>query len=134
VGRVSTGGVRFFKAGNDTAFDAEDPKEFVPESLLLGAFAFRALPFAGELYGVVTDFVPTDWHGGSFASESTTGNLKTKRRELVAPCPEARPSAHTEGKRQAAPVWASSVGLLCGLENWSFSGQPVAVAMQNCFG
>jgi hypothetical protein len=54
---------RFFKAGDDTAFDAEDLKEFVPKSLLLGALAFRALPFAGELDGVVTDFVPGNRHG-----------------------------------------------------------------------
>src|ERR1017187_6349004 len=49
---------RFLKAGNDPAFDAEDLKEFVPESLFFGTLAFRALPFPGELDGVVTDFVP----------------------------------------------------------------------------
>lgn len=55
---------RFLEGGNQPAFDAEDLKEFVPESLFLGALAFRALPFAGELDGVVANFVPRNRHGG----------------------------------------------------------------------
>ncbi|MFZ0828473.1 MAG: hypothetical protein WAO02_13720 [Verrucomicrobiia bacterium] len=62
VGSRNTFG-RFFKAGDDAPFDAEDLKEFVPEGLFLGALAGCALPFAGELDSVVTDFVPTDRHG-----------------------------------------------------------------------
>jgi hypothetical protein len=46
-------------------------------------------------------------HGKSKKEEARTCRL---------PCPEARPSAYTEGKRQAAPIWARSVGLLCGLK------------------
>ena len=61
---------RLFKAGNDPAFDAEDLKKFIPESLFLGVFAGRAFPFAGELDGVVTDFVPGNRHGCSLACES----------------------------------------------------------------
>ena len=34
--------------------------------------------------------------------------------------------------RQAAPIWARSVGSRDGLENSRFSVQPVAVATQNC--
>ena len=49
---------RFFKTGYHAAFDAEDLKEFIPESLGVSALAFGTLPFAGELDGVVTDFVP----------------------------------------------------------------------------
>ena len=56
-----------FKTGDDAAFDAEDLKEFVPEGLFLGALAFDAGPFAGELDRVVADFVPTDRHGATLA-------------------------------------------------------------------
>jgi hypothetical protein len=31
--------------------------------LFLGALARRAAPFFGKLDGVVSDFVPGDWHG-----------------------------------------------------------------------
>jgi hypothetical protein len=53
---------RLFKAGNRAARHAEDLKKFIPESLLLRAFAFCARPIAGKLDRVVTDFIPGNRH------------------------------------------------------------------------
>jgi hypothetical protein len=44
-----------------------------------------------------------------------TSKIEKKRRGLNAPCLKALRSAYTEEIRQAAPIWARSVGLLCGL-------------------
>ena len=58
---------------------------------------------------------------------------RTKRgRELNAPCPEAPRSACYTSAPSRALAGACSVGCVTGLENSRFSGQPVAVATQNC--
>jgi hypothetical protein len=51
---------------------------------------------------------------GSLARESTTGNLQTKRRELIAPCLEAPRSACTESTTSRAHLGALG-RFLCGL-------------------
>jgi hypothetical protein len=66
---------RLFKAGDDAAFEAENLKELVPKGLLFGALASCAGPIAGEVDGVVADFVPTDRHGGGVCADKLRASM-----------------------------------------------------------
>lgn len=75
----------FLEAGDDATFDAEDLKEFVPESLFLRTLAFDAGPIARKFDRVVPDFVPGNRHGCSLARESALLRMAVFRRGMCVP-------------------------------------------------